>query len=174
MLNHVRLTKVMVVLMVAMTAGALILLTLQGRPIKPMPFSLSRQVRLTAIDDALGTEAGIELGRWKRIHVAYELNNGRLSASRPMTPDLAFGYHFVIADAATGCDGRIFTSSRWVRQLTCLPTRSVEDSRTIGICILVEPGQTQGSARQERQRHALIANLIEHCQIKPRVLWKNP
>ena len=45
-----RLAKVMLVLVVSMTIGALVLLSLQGSPIKPMPFSLSSQSRLTSAE----------------------------------------------------------------------------------------------------------------------------
>ena len=172
MVNQGRLVKVMIVLMVAMTSGALILLTLEGRPIKPMPFSLSRQTQLTDIDDALTTTSGIEIGRWKRIQLAYEPNNGRIADSKPLTADLALKYHFVIADQPAG-DGKIYTSPRWIRQLTCLSPDAKNNSHNIRICILLGPEQNSCSPRQDRQRQALVLSLVKQCQIEPKTIWKN-
>ena len=67
MVSQGRLTKVMLTLIAAMTAGSLLLLTLEGKPIKPMAFSLSSQTQLTSVENALCTETGIKPDYWKNL-----------------------------------------------------------------------------------------------------------
>lgn len=162
----------MIILMLAMTAGALVLLTLEGKPIRPMDFSLSREAQLTSIHAALSTEAGIEPDRWKRIKVVYQPNKGRLSPRYGLTGDLVRKFHFVIANGESARDGQIFPSNRWTRQLTCLPRFSPDDASTINICLLAGPDRTEATPRQARHLNALISCLVKHCQIDPKIIWK--
>jgi len=172
MVNHGRLAKVITILMMAMTGGALVLIKLEGKPIKPMPFSLSRQSQLTSIHAVLGTEVGIEPDRWEHIEVSYQPNNGRLSSRYGITGDLARKYHFVISDGSAGDDGEIFASHRWTKQLTSLPVRSSELTRTIKICLIGPAGSQKSTLRQSHQLGNLISSLVKHCRIEAPINWK--
>jgi hypothetical protein len=173
MVNHGRLAKVMFMLIVAMTLGALILLAFEGKPIKPMPFSLSRPTQLTSIHSALSTESGIELGRWKRIVVVYNKNSGFQTQKNGLTGELSLKYHFIISNGSGAGDGEIYTSQRWFNQLACLPMKSPKDSSTINICLLTDTGQNHSTPRQARQLESLISNLVKNCQIEPKIVWNN-
>lgn len=170
-----RLAKVMLVLVVSMTAGALVLLSLQGNPIKPMPFSLSSQSRLTSADTALGTEIGIEQDRWQGIEVSYCASESCLSSSLGLTGEMALRYHFVISDGTEGRDGQIYASNRWVKQLTCLnPSRGSYNGQAIRICLMVkDPQNPLSSSKQMRQLEALVMSLSKHCRIEARIDWKH-
>jgi len=169
-----RLAKVMLVLVVSMTAGALVLLSLQGNPIQPMPFSLSSQSRLTSADTALGTEIGIEQGRWQSIEVSYYSSAACLSSSFGLTGEMALRYHFVISDGTEGKDGQIYASNRWVKQLSCLnPGQGSYNGQAIRICLMVKDCQNPlSTSRQMRQLEALVISLSKHCQIDARITWK--
>lgn len=169
-----RLAKVMLVLVVSMTAGALVLLSLQGNPIQPMPFSLSSQSRLTSADTALGTEIGIEQGRWQNIEVSYCSSASCLSNSLGLTGEMALRYHFVISDGTGGRDGQIYASNRWVKQLNCLnPGQGSYNSQSIRICLMVQdPQNPLSTSRQMRQLEALVMSLSKHCHIDAHITWK--
>lgn len=168
--NHGRLLKVLAVLVATMTGGALVLLALEGRPIKPMAFSLSSQTQLRSIHTVLGTEVGVELGAWERIEIDTRGHQGELSQKNGLS-GLALEYHFVIADGSTGKDGEIYASNRWTKQLPCyLPGRS-GTSKTIRICLITHPERPGTTGRQARQLEDLVSTLLRYCQIEPRVVW---
>lgn len=163
----------MLLLVGAMTVGALTLLALEGKPIQPMPFSLASQSELSSLQSALGTEAGVEPGRWQRIEIAYRAGNLPVSDAAGISGELALRYHFVITGSEDPADARIFASHRWTQQLACLnPTQGPYDARTIRVCLLTSDPETPlGSARQNAQLESLIDHLVRHCQIRPRVIW---
>jgi hypothetical protein len=171
--DQTRLTKVMLLLVVAMVAGALVLLALEGKPIQPMPFSLASQAELTALQTAMGTETGVEPGRWQRIEVSYRDAQVHLSGQGSLAGELALRYHFVISPGPEQNDGKVFASHRWTQQLACLnPQQGTYDSRTIRVCVLTPGGCNPiGTARQNGQLEALISHLVRFCQIKPGVVW---
>jgi hypothetical protein len=170
-----RLVKVMFVLIFAMSAGALILLALEGKPIKPLPFSLASQMRLNSPDHALGTEIGIQPGRWLSVEVSYRPNQGQLSQRYGLVGELAESHHFVIADPSSGNDGQIYASQRWVKQLSCKDSPDNPlDKRTIRICLLTgDPSRPISSNRQAQQLDNLVSTLVKYCRIEPKVVW-NP
>lgn len=159
--------------MAAMTTGALILLAFEGKPIKPMAFSLSSQTPLKSVHSVLGTQAGIELGHWQQIEVSYESNQGRLSAGNGPTGSLTMAYHFIISNHATGMDGQIFATYRWARQLECINLKNSSNfPRIIRICLIVEPDDDLITPQQSRQIEKLVSSLKKYCQISSPVVWK--
>ena len=174
MVNQGRLVKVMFLLMAAMTAGALVLLALEGKPIKPMPFSLSSQTQLRSAHYTLDTQAGIELGRWQRIKVSYQKSLARLSTHSDVpTGSLATNYHFVISNGTASEDGKIFATTRWTRQLACLGTDGTELSRrTIKICLISDTDPPTRSAQQYKQLEELADSLNKLCRIQAGIVWE--
>jgi len=171
MVNQGRLTKVMLLLVVAMTAGALVLLALEGKPIKPMPFSLSSQIQLNNIHSTLGTEAGIELGRWNRIEVSYLPEKSNLFSENRLSNQISNDYHFVISNGSLGKDGQIFATHRWLKQLSC---NNLASDRTIKICLITDAATPRKSTLQQTsQLEDLAKSLVLSCQIEPKIIWKN-
>ena len=166
-----RLLKVLAVLVATMTGGALVLLTLEGRPVKPMAFSLSSQVQLRSIHSVLGTQPGVELAPWQRIEIETRGDQGELSQRHGLSTKLALAYHFVIANGSAGKDGEIYASHRWTKQLACYLTGVPGEANTIRICLIVDPEQSGTTGRQARQLEDLVSTLVRYCQIEPAVVW---
>jgi len=169
MANHGRLMRVIFLLMAAMTTGALTLLALEGKPIKPMAYSLSGQTRLSAAHKALGAEIGIASDRWQKVEVFHRSNNsptGQLSSLGPVG-SFAMEYHFVISDGSVGQDGQIYAAPRWTRQENCLS--SLSDTSVINgvvrICLIAKPDEPGATPVQRNQLQSLIASLKRHCQM---------
>jgi len=169
-----RLTKVMLLLIMAMTVGALVLLGLEGKPIKPMPFSLATQGQLTSINTAMGTDVGIEPGRWQRLEVSYRTPLAQMNLEDGLTGEYATAYHFIISDENSGRDGQIYASDRWTKQLSCLhPTQGPYNRQTIRICLLCrDSGHRTGSDLQAQQLQKLVSNLVKNCQIAAKNVLK--
>lgn len=169
-----RLTKVMLLLVMAMTIGALVLLGLEGKPIKPMPFSLATQRQLTSVNSAMGTDVGIEPGRWQRVEVSYRTARQQIDLENGLTGDWATAYHFIIANQNTGPDGQIYASDRWIKQLSCLHrTQEPYNNQTIRICLICrDSSQKTGSDLQAQQLQKLVSKLVKTCQIEAKVVLK--
>ncbi len=172
--NQGRLTKVMLLLIMAMTIGALILLGLEGKPIKPMPFSLATQRQLTSVNTAMGTDVGIEPGRWQQVEVSYRTLQQQMNLENGLTGQWATAFHFIISNQNTGPDGQIYASDRWTKQLSCLhPTHGAYDSQTIRICLICpDSGQRTGSDLQALQLQKLVTELVKTCQIEAKIVLK--
>ena len=175
MTHQGRLTTVMFALMTAMTVGSIVLLSLEGKPIKPMAFSLAseRQSPLSPVHFVLGTEAGLDIARWQKIEITYRANDGQLSSEQGLSGSLALTYHFVISDGKGGQDGQIFASHRWTKQLPCLSLSGLsDDEHTIAICLIGDPDNPQCSPTQARQLEMLANNLMRHCSNDLQIAWR--
>ena len=172
MVGQGRLAKVMFSLMAAMTLGALVLLGLEGKPIRPMAFSLASQVRLSEVDTSLGTEGAIEPGRWRRIEISYRPSNGQVSSEYGLSGALAVGQHFVISNGNGAEDGQIFASHQWVKQRGCMSSDGGPPAnRMIKICLIRDPGQPASTARQARRLEKLVESLSKHCRTQFQIAW---
>ena len=166
MVNQGRLVKVMFVLVAAMTTGALVLLALEGKPIKPMAFSLSSQTQLSSSHAVLDTDTALKPGHWRSIEFSYQPNNGQLSGRFGLTGEMARQYHFVISDGSVGHDGDIYTSGRWRSQKRCYKANGKVDSQNIiKICLINSASHPKGSPWQARKREILVSRLIKRCQL---------
>jgi len=169
--NQGRLLRVLAVLVASMTVGALVLFTLEGRPIKPMAFSLSRQTQLRSVHSVLDTEPGIGLAEWDRIEIDTRPSQGELSVRDGLVGRLALAYHFVISDGSIGRDGQIYASHRWTKQLACHLPEASGLAKTIRICLVTDPQKSGTTGRQARQLEDLVSTLVHYCQIEPQVIW---
>ena len=171
MVGQGRLAKVIVSLIVAMILGAVVLLALEGKPIRPMAFSLSSQVQLPALEQALGAKGEIEPGRWSRIELSYRPNKGQLSRRHGLTGELAVGYHFVVANGNGAEDGEIFASHGWVEQRRCPDGDGAGDERTIRVCLVRDTDQPAITERQLQQLETLLGSLNRHCRGQLQIAW---
>lgn len=169
--NQGRLLKVLAVLVATMTGGALVLFTLEGRPVKPMAFSLSSQATLRSIYSTLWMEAGVALAPWEQIEIDTRVDQGELSRWHGLAGKLAREYHFVIANGSAEGDGAIFASIRWTKQLACYVPEGLGRGSTIRICLITDPEQSGTTGRQARQLEDLVSKLVRHCQIERPVVW---
>lgn len=177
----------MLLLMAAMTAGALMLLALQGKPIKPMAFSLSSQIQLTAAPNLLDAQLStptIDPDLWRRIEICYRTSNAPealapVAAQQGLAAALALEYHFVIDSGhAGGLDGQIYVSSAWTEQRPCLYRSDRLDlptpQDTIRICLIRGAQQTAATSAQGQQLEALMSSLTSNCRTEPTIIWQEP
>ena len=167
--------KVLLCLVASMTTGTFILLSFEGRPIKPMEFSLSSEIQapLKPVHQALGTEQGIALGRWKRIEISYQQDNGFPVDGEHLSGPLALEYHFVISNGPDANDGTIIATPRWTHQLACIDTINPSLAQeTIRICLIGDPLLRERTPKQERRLEALVSSLIRHCNAQLQVQWR--
>lgn len=170
-----RLAKVMLALVGAMTLGALILVALEGQPLKPLPFSLASQIELPAVDLAAGTETGISPGKWRRIEVFWRHAGDACTSKGHLDQEFLRAYHFIIDDGSLAVDGRIHVSNLWKQQLACASGPQTGSGETIRICLMVsqnERGKLASTGKQKQQLDALVSMLVRFCQIEPRVAWR--
>ena len=172
MVNQGRLTKVIIVLVVSMTVGALVLLTLEGKPIKPMAFSLSSQTQLPSVHQVLGTTAGIDVSRWRRIEISYVSSEGVPSLSEGRAGVLSVRYHFIIGNGRVGRDGEVYASHRWIKQFPCLDDSADGDGRdAIRICIIADTRANRMTPRQASQLEMLVSSLNRNCRTEFPISW---
>jgi len=162
MLDQGRLLRVVFVLMAALTVGAMVLLALEGKPIKPTAFSLAGEPQLNPVHTALATQAGIKPGRWHCFEVLYERHD---------SPAVAMSYHFVIGNGENKQDGQIYSTHHWDKQLACSNTPDAE--HTIRICLISKSAEPGSTPRQKRRLNALVKYLVEQCQIEPKINRKD-
>jgi len=169
-----RLLKVMLTLVVAMTSGSLILLALEGKPIQPLPYSLSTETLLNPVETALQTEIPIELGRWRRIDVSYQSNQGQFSPQLGLTGEYEQKYHIIIPDESTEPNNHIYSTYRWTKQLPCFdPPNGLVNQQVIKICLLTDNNtQNACSPIQVRQLQNVVDYLIKTCDIEPNIRWR--
>lgn len=177
MADQGRFFKVMLALMVAMTVGALILFGLEGKPIKPMAFSLSAtqtQLCLQTNDSSVvGTQTPIQPGRWKNVEISCLPANGQVRWNSGPTDRLAAEYHFVISNGKGAEDGKIFATSRWEKQVPCIDARgNLETQGKIKVCLITDSKNTQCSALQMKQLDSLVIHLVRSFKAEMSVTWK--
>ena len=174
MINQGRLIKVIGTLICAMTGGALLLLRLEGKPIEPMAFSLSREIQLPAAHTTIGTEVGVEMSDWRRLEISFEPDSGQVSAQNGLIGPASARYHFVVSDGQSGSDGQIFASRRWIRQQMCIrPDNPAGAQETIQVCLIgLADRPFQSTPAQARQLETLVQSLQHHCQTDFEVVWQ--
>jgi hypothetical protein len=74
--SQLRVWKALVMLLVSMTAGAMLLMTLGDNPPSAGAFCLSSYYRLASPDQAVASRTLQILGRWQRIEICYSGTRG--------------------------------------------------------------------------------------------------
>ena len=184
MANQGRLFTVMTSLMAAMTAGAMILMALSGKPIRPLPgggligmqrTSLGSSVNsLAPVHTVLRTDMGINSQKWSVIKISYVTNYKGLGVEQNgPTGQLAMSYHFVIGDGYYGQNGEIFPTHRWKSQQDCvLPADYPSAGRTIRVCMVRKSSNLGATGSQSIQLEELIKKLRSFLGDNVMVRWE--
>ncbi len=151
MTTHSRETKVLVVLGVSITLGAIILNALGHNPPSAGAFCLSRYYRLGSVKKSILSRADQLSGRWSRIEVYVSVpESGNIESAfgglsdvggderinpvreqnEKVSPDRDTGVncHFVICNGRVGHDGQIEPTEKWQRQSPILSRPSRDRS----------------------------------------------
>ncbi|MBN2064338.1 MAG: N-acetylmuramoyl-L-alanine amidase [Sedimentisphaerales bacterium] len=162
--NQGRLKNAFIILIISMSAGALILMALEGKPLKPVAFSLSSSSEVnTALPKAtVGTRNGIVPGKWHTIEITFSSSYADIVNTRT-TGELDKFAHFVICDGTNdSVDGQILATTSWFDQKAAAlnPTGNI-----IRICLITPEGCFKPTPWQYNRLESLVKCLTRHCNI---------
>ncbi len=190
MATHSREKKVLVVLGISITFGAIILNALGHNPPSAGAFCLSRYNRLGSVKKAILSRADQSLKRWSQIEIYYsgtESGNiesaygvlGGVGSPEHINPDRkqnekvsnVVNCHFVICNGNGGRDGQIQATEKWERQSSGLPLVGTVDEtttdQTIYICVIADGEAVSATDFQIKRTEALVEELSRKFNIQP-------
>lgn len=172
MSNQPRVAKVLAALLVSMTAGAVVLMAMNGNPPSAGPFCLSSYYRLDPVEEALYCEAAESPNRWNCIEVFYSGtksgNIEQLASLSGLAEPQQLDCHFVICNGLGGDDGQILATRKWDKQWSVIPSRNwYGTTKTIRICVVAEGQATGTTNSQVRRVEALIERLSRKFEVLP-------
>lgn len=172
MSDQPRVAKVLVVLLFSMTACAVVLMVMNGKPPAAGPFSLSTYYRLDPIDDAIASDATQSMNRWNCIEIYYSQtkagNIDQLSSLAGLSSPDQLNCHFVICNGLGETDGTIQTTRRWKRQWSPVPNQTWYGTpQTIRVCIVSDGNEVPATSSQYRRTEALVEKLARKFDISP-------
>ena len=182
MTTHSRETKVLVVLGVSITLGAIILNALGHNPPSAGAFCLSRYYRLGPVKKAIRSHADQLPGRWSRIEIFYSgTESGNIESAFGGSRDVGgdehinpvreknekasngINCHFVICNGHVGHDGQILATEKWQRQSSVIHY----SKQTIRICVIVDDKAKIPTDFQIKRAEALVEKLCRKFNIQP-------
>ncbi len=133
MTTHSRETKVLVVLGVSITLGAIILNALGHNPPSAGAVCLSRYYRLGSVKKCILSRADQLSGRWSQIEIYVSVpESGNIESAFGGLSDVGgderINSHFVICNGRVGHDGQIEPTEKWQRQSPVLARPSRDRS----------------------------------------------
>jgi hypothetical protein len=170
--NQPRSVKVLAVLLVSMTAGAIVLMALGNNPPSAGPFCLSSYYYLDRIEKAVLSRAPQHPGRWNCIEIYYSATKaGNIeqlaSLSGLVRPD-DLNCHFVVCNGLGGGDGQIQPTERWQKQWSIIPGHTwYGSSLTIRICVVADGKTAYLTNFQMKRTEALVEMLCRKFEITP-------
>ncbi len=173
MSNQPRVVKVLVALLVSMTAGAIILMVLSGRPPLAGPFSLASYIGLDPIAEALRSRVAQQPERWRSVEVHFSSTSAgnieQLASRYGLSNAKDLNCHFVVCNGAGAGDGQVLSTAKWQRQWPIIPSRAWNSpSQTIRICVIADGRGTPPTEYQIKRTYALIEKLSQKFTIHPK------
>ena len=178
MRTHTREKKVLVILGISITLGAIVLNALGHNPPSAGAFCLSRYYRLGSVKKAILFRADQSPRRWRRwsqIEIDYSgTESGNIeqlaSLSNADSPEHV-NYHFIICNGNGGRDGQIQATEKWERQSSGLPLVGTVDEtttdQTIYICVIADGEVVPQTDFQIKRTEALVEELSRKFNIQP-------
>jgi hypothetical protein len=179
MANQPRVAKVLVVLLVSMTTGAIVLMALGNHPPSAGTFTLSTYYRLDPIKQAADSRVTQTTSRWECIDVCYSGtkagNIEQLASLSGLTSSDDINFHFIICNGLGGSDGLIQPSEKWQNQWSVIPDHTwYGSSRTIRICVVADAKSVRPTDSQIKRAEALVDTLARKFSIIPsRISYPN-
>ena len=176
MTNQPRVAKVLAALLVSMTIGAMVLLSLGNTPSSSGAFCLSSYYRLNAVEKAILSQSVQSPGRWNCIEVFYSNtkagNVEQLASLRGLSSSQDVNFHFCVCNGFGGNDGEILATERWQRQWSIIPGGNwYGTGQTIRICVIADGETMLPSDSQVKRTHALIESLTRKFNIQPKSIY---
>jgi len=164
MSNQPRVTRVLVVLLVSMTTGAVVLMALGNHPPSAGPFCLSTYYRLDPIQQTINSRVTQAPGRWESIEVYYSGtkagNIDQIASLSGIANSDDINCHFVVCNGLGGSDGQIQTTEKWQKQWSVIPDHTwYGSSRTIRVCLVADGKGVRSSGSQIKRAESLVEAL---------------
>jgi len=182
MTTHSRETKVLVVLGVSITLGAIILNALGHNPPSAGAFCLSRYYRLGSVKKSILSRADQSPGRWSRIEIYVIVpESGNIKSAFGGSSDVGgpehinpvreqnekvsneVNCHFVICNGRVGHDGQILPTEKWQKQSSVIHY----SKQTIRICVIVDDKAKTPTDFQIKRTESLAEELSRKFHIQP-------
>jgi len=176
MTDQPRVAKVLIVLLVSMTLGAITLMALGHNAPAAGPFCLANYYRLDSIDKTIISQAPQSPNRWNTIEVYYSQtkagNIEYLAGFEGIRNPEDINCHFCICNGVGGLDGQIQAAERWQRQWSSIPGRTwYGTSQTIRICVIADGKTVHPTDCQLKRAEALIERLCRKFQIAAKAVY---
>lgn len=165
-----RAARILICLVVAMTAGAAILMALDHQTISAGAFSLASYSSLGPISEIIATNEPTNNRRWDKIEVFYSNTKGgnlnQLVSLSGLSSSEDLNFHFLVLNSLGGIDGQIQATAKWLNQWSAIPGGTWYGSgNTIRICVIGE-GQKAASDYQMSRTEELIQELSRKFNIE--------
>ena len=157
-----RTIKVFSVLIVAMTVGSFVLMSLDSQSLTEGPFSLSRTLKLKPIQNDVAT--GDNVNNWDGIEVYY--NDDAVCDFDKLVRSSKSQLHFAVGNPAAGKEGVIKATRKWTAQKPCSIDLQ-QGQKIIRICIINDAGKSQPSNCQVSRATKLVEILCRLHNISP-------
>ena len=170
MTDRARTSNVLIALVVSMTAGALILIAIDGNALSAGPFSLASYTSLGSIEKVAQSPITIQPNTWRNIEVSFSYtiagDLAQLTRDKNITSPKYLNYHFVISNGSGQKNGKIVSTEKWNLQRPAIPTGKWQGSpQTIRMCIVADPIRQGPTECQIKRTQALIETLSRNFNI---------
>ncbi|MCF7972653.1 MAG: hypothetical protein K9N55_02445 [Phycisphaerae bacterium] len=170
MTNQLRVWKVLLVLLISMTSGAIILMFLGNNAPSSGAFCLSSYYQLESAEAAVASRTEESPDRWSRVEVFYSNTKGGdinwLAARSGLTDARELNCHFVICNGLGGNDGDILTTEKWQNQESVVPLQNwYSASQTIRICVVADGKNSFPTDCQKKRVNTLLRSLTRKFHI---------
>jgi hypothetical protein len=157
-----RTVKVIGALVVSMTIGAFVLMSLDGQSLSAGPFSLDNLYSLTPVKSYIAKPSNAT--NWDGVEVYY--NNDPKCNFDKLVKSRKSQLHFAIANPASGKEGVIEITDKWDKQKPCQVDLEL-GQRIIRICIINDAGTSQPTNCQVSRVTELVEILSRLHNISP-------
>jgi len=168
--NQPRVAKVLAILVISMTAGAAVLMTLGNNPPSAGPFCLSSYLLGDPIKKAVSSQAVQSPGCWNWIEIYYSGtkagNIEQFASLSGLARPEDINCHFVVCNGLGGGDGQIQPTEKWQRQWSIVPGQSwYGNAQTIRLCVIADEHTCPPTDRQKKSTKALVKELRRRFEI---------
>jgi len=176
MSSQPRVVKVLVILLISMTTGAIVLMVLGDNPPSAGPFELSAYYSLSPVEKAIRPRASQTPGRWSCVEVYYSGtrvgNIEQLASLSGLASPEDINCHFVICNGLGGGNGQIQTTEKWQRQWAVIPGRTWHgNGQTIRLCVIADGKDSSPTEFQIRRIEELVERLQRKFSIQPESIY---
>ena len=176
MSNQPRVAKVLAALLLSMTAGTIVLMTIRKEPPSAGPFCLASYYRLDHVEKAITSQAAQAPNRWNCIEIYYSDtkagNIEQLASLNGLARPEDINCHFVICNGLGGNNGQIQSTEKWQRQWSIIPGKTwYGTGQTIRICIIADGKSSSPTDFQTKRAEALTEALRRKFNIYPENIY---